>query len=91
MTTVSRPPTGTEIALTEIWRQVLKVRSPRAEDNFFELGGDSFRAAQLATVVARRFGVPATPALAGLRRRDVLPGRGGPPGGHCVPHAVHGD
>jgi hypothetical protein len=50
--------------LAELWRRVLRVPHVAPDDNFFELGGDSFRAAQLASLIAARFGVAATAALA---------------------------
>ncbi|GAA3042277.1 condensation domain-containing protein [Streptosporangium longisporum] len=55
---------STETELGALWRQVLRVPEVAPGDNFFELGGDSFRAAQLASLIGERLGVPATPALA---------------------------
>ncbi|WP_245651483.1 condensation domain-containing protein [Streptosporangium amethystogenes] len=55
---------STETELGALWRQVLRVPEVAPGDNFFELGGDSFRAAQLASLIGDRLGVPVTPALA---------------------------
>jgi amino acid adenylation domain-containing protein len=41
------PSTATQVALAEIWREVLKVKQVGIHDNFFELGGDSLTATQL--------------------------------------------
>jgi non-ribosomal peptide synthase protein (TIGR01720 family) len=52
------PATDTEIALAQIWEQILKVKQVGAADNFFNLGGDSILAMQ---VIARA-------AQVGIRR-----------------------
>jgi acyl carrier protein len=60
-----RAPTApTEIALSELWRRVLRVREVGMADNFFDLGGDSLRATQLATLAAEEFGIDVPSALA---------------------------
>ena len=46
-----------EIALSEIWREVLDVGSVGRDDDFFALGGHSLTAAQLAMRVKQRLGV----------------------------------
>jgi non-ribosomal peptide synthetase component F/alpha-ketoglutarate-dependent taurine dioxygenase len=48
------PRTPTEVALAELWRQVLGVEQVGTDDNFFELAGDSLLATQ---VVARLRGL----------------------------------
>ncbi|MFG3558423.1 amino acid adenylation domain-containing protein [Micromonospora sp. NPDC047557] len=47
------PRTDTELALSRIWEQVLRLDRVGADDNFFTLGGDSIRAIE---VVARAQG-----------------------------------
>ena len=44
---------GTEAAIAEIWREVLKVERVTRDDNFFALGGDSLAAAMTAARLAR--------------------------------------
>jgi acyl-CoA synthetase (AMP-forming)/AMP-acid ligase II len=51
------PSTATEVALGELWAQVLGVREVAAGADFFALGGDSFAAARFATIASERFGV----------------------------------
>jgi acyl carrier protein len=46
-----------EIALAEIWREVLEVDAVGRDDDFFALGGHSLTAAQLAMRVKQRLGV----------------------------------
>lgn len=41
------PQSETEIAVSEIWKQVLKIEKPSIQDNFFELGGHSLLLAQV--------------------------------------------
>jgi amino acid adenylation domain-containing protein/non-ribosomal peptide synthase protein (TIGR01720 family) len=41
------PRTPVEVALAEIWRQVLDIEEIGVTDNFFELGGDSIRSVHL--------------------------------------------
>jgi amino acid adenylation domain-containing protein len=41
------PQSETEIVVSEIWKQVLKIEKPSIQDNFFELGGHSLLLAQV--------------------------------------------
>ena len=54
------PETPVEIALAQIWQEVLHVDRVGAADNFFLLGGDSLSAARVLTRVNRRYGVHVT-------------------------------
>ncbi|MCJ2127983.1 non-ribosomal peptide synthetase [Methylobacterium sp. E-045] len=51
------PEGAMEIALAEIWREVLEVDAVGRDDDFFALGGHSLTAAQLAMRVKQRLGV----------------------------------
>lgn len=51
------PSTPTEIALAQIWCELLGRPEVGARDNFFEIGGHSLLAAQVCTHANRRFGV----------------------------------
>ncbi len=51
------PRTETEMLLAEIWQDVLGVERVGIEDDFFELGGHSLLATQLASRVAKKFGI----------------------------------
>lgn len=56
-----RPPTTlVEIALAQIWQEILHVDRIGAADNFFMLGGDSLSTARVLARVNRRFGVHLT-------------------------------
>jgi amino acid adenylation domain-containing protein/non-ribosomal peptide synthase protein (TIGR01720 family) len=59
------PETPTEVALAEIWSDVLGVHRIGALDSFFDVGGDSITSLHVATRVKSAFGVALTP-------RDVL-------------------
>jgi amino acid adenylation domain-containing protein len=48
--------TPLEVALAEVWQQVLGIEHIGAEDNYFELGGDSIRSIQMLAV-ARDHGI----------------------------------
>jgi myxalamid-type nonribosomal peptide synthetase MxaA len=53
-----RPPSGpTEIALGEMFRELLNVPDISAEDDFFELGGHSLMATRLVAMALERFGI----------------------------------
>lgn len=53
-----RPPEGpTELALAEIWRELLGIESIGAGESFFALGGHSLLAGRLMSRVRRRFQV----------------------------------
>ncbi len=76
-----------EVALVEIWHEILGIDGIGTRHDFFELGGHSLRAVQVITRIRRRLGVELplrilfdTPTVAGLaaqidalRRRDALP------------------
>jgi amino acid adenylation domain-containing protein len=49
--------TPTELALGEIWRDVLRCATLGRTDDFFALGGDSLRAIQVITRVQRMFNI----------------------------------
>jgi acyl carrier protein len=49
--------TLTELALSEIWKQVLNLERIGMEDNFFELGGHSLLAVKLTARVSERFAI----------------------------------
>jgi hypothetical protein len=51
------PAPGTEAALAELWRELLRVERVGRGDAFIALGGDSLRATQLASRIGDRFGV----------------------------------
>ena len=51
------PSTETEIALAEIWSDVLEVERIGLDDGFFDLGGQSLLATQVLARVRERFGV----------------------------------
>ena len=67
------PRTPTEVALAEIWREVLRVERVGIHDNFFELGGHSLLMTQVITRVREAFQIELpmrrffeSPTLAGL-------------------------
>jgi acyl carrier protein len=51
------PRTPTEIAVAEIWCDILDVERVGADDNFFHLGGHSLLAARVVTQVRKRFAI----------------------------------
>ena len=51
------PRNTTEVALTEIWSEVLKRGQIGVNDNFFDLGGHSLLATQAMTKLTQHFGV----------------------------------
>jgi acyl-CoA synthetase (AMP-forming)/AMP-acid ligase II/acyl carrier protein len=51
------PQTGTELAIAEVWRELLAIDRIGLHDNFFELGGDSLMAADVIARVDARLGV----------------------------------
>jgi amino acid adenylation domain-containing protein len=55
---------GDELALAELWREVLQLDGlPGPDDDFFELGGDSLLAFKLFDRIAGRFGRELPPSL----------------------------
>ncbi len=57
------PRTAAELALTGLWREVLRVPEVGAGDDFFALGGDSMRATRLAALASAHFGTPVPVSL----------------------------
>ena len=57
------PETVTEVALAQIWEDVLQLRDIGAEENFFELGGHSLLAIRLISQIRDAFGLELTPRL----------------------------
>jgi acyl carrier protein len=51
------PRTPTEVALADIWAEVLGLERIGVEDNFFELGGHSLNGLQMIAEVRDRLGV----------------------------------
>ncbi|MFI9804250.1 amino acid adenylation domain-containing protein [Streptomyces sp. NPDC052301] len=51
------PRTATELAITEMWRELLGDQDIRPADNFFDLGGNSLLATQLLTRLDSRLGI----------------------------------
>ncbi|HEY9657256.1 MAG TPA: amino acid adenylation domain-containing protein, partial [Allocoleopsis sp.] len=67
------PRTPTEIAIAEIWKQVLGLQTASIYDNFFELGGHSLLAVQIISRIRSTFGIELplsclfeSPTIAGL-------------------------
>ena len=54
---VIEPRTETEIALAELWREILRVDRVGIRDDFFEAGGHSLMATRLMSQVTKRFDV----------------------------------
>ena len=52
----ARPTNPTELALANVWREVLGLPEIGIHDNFFELGGHSINAAQVVSRVRQRLG-----------------------------------
>jgi acyl-CoA synthetase (AMP-forming)/AMP-acid ligase II len=73
-------PSGTaETALSEVWRDVIRIDRVGATDNFFALGGDSLMAAQAVARIGARFGIDMPladvfkdPSLRGMAARIEL-------------------
>ncbi|MDO5498451.1 MAG: amino acid adenylation domain-containing protein [Propionibacteriaceae bacterium] len=51
------PESATELALAEVWRELLKLDRVGKHDNFFRVGGDSVSAVRLVARAAQTFGV----------------------------------
>ena len=54
---VVAPRTPTEIALANIWTEVINIERVGIHDNFFELGGDSLLATQVMTRIRKTLGL----------------------------------
>jgi amino acid adenylation domain-containing protein len=55
-TAFTAPSTATEIALAEVWQQLLNLASVGAGDNFFDLGGHSLLVMQAIAAMEKRVG-----------------------------------
>ncbi|MEO0947265.1 MAG: phosphopantetheine-binding protein, partial [Cyanobacteria bacterium J06641_5] len=55
--TIVAPRNALEVALADIWSEVLSLSDLSVEDNFFERGGDSLMATQVMARVRDTFGV----------------------------------
>jgi len=55
--TYAAPQGDVEVALAELWRQLLQVPRVGRDDHFFELGGHSLLAVQLVARIREQFGV----------------------------------
>ncbi len=51
------PTTATQVALAELWRELLDLDEVGVRDSFFDLGGDSLTAVQVFLAIERRFGL----------------------------------
>ena len=72
------PRNETEVALVQIWQEVLRCERISVTDNFFELGGHSLLATQVASRVRKNLGVTfpirdlmAAPTIAAMAERIV--------------------
>ncbi|HEX6037835.1 non-ribosomal peptide synthetase, partial [Longimicrobium sp.] len=86
------PVGGTELALAEIWSEVLRVERVGRHDDFFELGGHSLLAVQVISRVRQGLGVEialgevfARPVLADFAREAERAARAGLPPIERVP------
>jgi amino acid adenylation domain-containing protein/non-ribosomal peptide synthase protein (TIGR01720 family) len=74
------PQNESELALAEIWQDLLELDQVGLNDNFFELGGDSLSAIRLISAIRKTLGTelpindvfdyPTLGALAGLLKKD---------------------
>lgn len=69
-----KPSTDAEVALAELWQDILGLTQVGVEDNFFELGGDSLTALRLTAVYHERtnVSVPVTTLYAAPTIRQFL-------------------
>ena len=69
-----KPSTDAEVALAELWQDILGLTQVGVEDNFFELGGDSLTALRLTAVYHERtnVSVPVTTLYAAPTIRRFL-------------------
>lgn len=81
------PETPTELALAEIWQDLLGIGQIRVDDGFFDLGGDSLQAAVLMVRIEARFNRRISPGvliqhgtLRGLAGQLAADDGTGPPG-----------
>lgn len=96
-TAEARLRTPTELALAEIWGDVLRRPAPGRNGDFFALGGDSLRAAQVLSRIRRMFAVDlplaaifearSLEALAGRVDTVVMSSKGARPAPKIVPLA----
>jgi thioesterase domain-containing protein/acyl carrier protein len=59
----NQPSSPTELALVELIKPLVPVKTLYMENSFFELGGDSLKALRLITAINRHFGTQITPAV----------------------------
>lgn len=64
------PKTETEIALAEIWRELLKIETICRRDKFLDQGGDSLLAARFASFIRHRWQIDFS--IADIFRRSTL-------------------
>lgn len=64
------PETPTEIAIADVWREVLRLDGLGVDDDFFDLGGASLAALEMAFVVSDRLGREVPEAMV-FRHRTV--------------------
>lgn len=64
------PRAGTEEVLSDIWKDVLKIKRVSALDNFFALGGHSLKTTQVASRIQTQLGIDVP--LSALFERPIL-------------------
>ncbi|MEM1140298.1 MAG: phosphopantetheine-binding protein, partial [Pseudomonadota bacterium] len=70
------PRTGLEIALAEIWSEILAVPGISVLDNFFELGGQSLQVARFVALARDRLGIELDPRAVIFETLEQLAAQG---------------